>query len=59
MTTLTMRFFKNYIVVTGADFEPMKFKSRLGAPFCLPRPAYLIGASSILASAARGYPATR
>ena len=28
-------------------------------PFCLPRPAYLIGASSILASAARGYPATR
>jgi hypothetical protein len=28
MATLTIRFVKDHFVVTGADIEPMRFKSR-------------------------------
>lgn len=37
MTTITLRFFNDHVVVTGANFEPMKFKSRLEAKeWCRP-----------------------
>ena len=31
MTTLTLRRIKDHFVITGPDFEPMKFKSHLQA----------------------------
>jgi hypothetical protein len=31
MTTLTLRRIKDHFVVTGSDFEPMKFKTRIEA----------------------------